>query len=358
MRMNKIARRVLTLVLAAAMLSGLAALAAEPVDVDAPCSVTLDFGDAPEALDEYAAADVQQAAAAQAELLAAEVQLDVYQLATAELQEGYDAYTFAYAAPFDTLDIPEDMTEDDMKTLAAEAYALIDTEVVPYTSGVKAADEQYAEIEEMDAGLYLILPHTEGDEALTVLTDSFEFTYNPVLVSLPTRSGEGVIKTSDDGEWLYDVDVNLVNKCEFEPRLGSIEISKEYTSLPTTGVTCIFQVEATQYGENVFSNVYSMFFSDDTYQTQVVSGIPVGAQVTVTELYAGPGYQLVSSDGTNITITAAGTQISGTAEFVNEPGTPGHGGSVTNHYTAEESAMEGEYSWSVTQQQSTAAVMQ
>ena len=80
-----------------------------------------------------------------------------------------------------------------------------------------------------------------------------------------------------------------------ERRLTEIVIVKtlrEYNqSLGET--TFLFDVEAEIGGVNVFSQLVPLTFSGAGTQSVTVSGIPVGAHVTVTEVYSGASYEVV-----------------------------------------------------------------
>ena len=90
-------------------------------------------------------------------------------------------------------------------------------------------------------------------------------------------------------EWLYDPVIGL--KAEREEQYGSLIIEKTLSSYNESlgSVDFVFQVEADKNGEAVRSTVERIRFNGAGTQSVVVDRIPVGAQVTVTEVYSGGG---------------------------------------------------------------------
>lgn len=127
-----------------------------------------------------------------------------------------------------------------------------------------------------ERGLYLVVP---TDTAKTRL---WEYTFSPILLPVPAV---------DEGAWLYDVPVTM--KPERESRLTDFVIEKQLDTYnadlgPTTFV---FEVTATVDGAQVYSNVVTLTFSSGGLETATVEGIPVGADVTVREVYSGASYE-------------------------------------------------------------------
>ena len=85
-------------------------------------------------------------------------------------------------------------------------------------------------------------------------------------------------------------------------------------------------------GENVYSNVVSITFGSAGEKSVIVDRIPAGAQVTVTEIYSGAGYKVVSP----MTVTPAdliSVKDILKVHFTNDyADTPGAGGGITNHF--------------------------
>lgn len=299
-----------------------------------------------------------------------DVVLDLYKVADAVEVEGQD--TYAYETAEDSLYaglIPEagsvegaEITNEGWKQLAQQAAS------VTFGSG-KAPDVTAEELRndrltagELDAGLYLVIARgrdmapeeyivqkegnpEEGETgesrvATVAWSDSYVFTYEPQLISLPTKEADadGNILTSNPGDWIYNASVVL--KPELAGRFAALRIDKELLSFYTgSPATFVFTVEATLNGRTVYSNALSMTFNGPGTQSElVVDEIPVGAEVVVTEVYSGNTYRI--SAGTpgvqtlilnNIGPEDAG--FSNIASFQNEyDGTGRNGSAITNHF--------------------------
>lgn len=174
--------------------------------------------------------------------------------------------------------------------------------------------------EDLQAGLYLLVARpAEGEGYLKSFKDEdgntylaselrakeYSITVAPEIISLPTKEAgeDGTANTANAGDWTYDVEVFL--KPEYEKRLGSIEIVKDLLTYETShDAFFVFQVEGMLDGENVYSNLVSMRFDGYGEQRKLIGNIPVGAEVTVTEIYSTPGYSIVGSDSGTITVSA------------------------------------------------------
>ncbi len=176
----------------------------------------------------------------------------------------------------------------------------------------------------LECGLYLVY-------AEETLTDNYGYRFTPYLVSLPTSD-----YTAEGGgtdTWTYDVTMGL--KPEQETRYGELVIEKTLGTVNTSmgGAVCVFQVDAVKDGELVYSNVLSLNFTLPGTKQIVVEEIPMGAEVTVTELYAGAGYQLTSDDTIQVTVVPPEAEgCPATARFTNDYEYPGYGTGVVNHF--------------------------
>ena len=174
--------------------------------------------------------------------------------------------------------------------------------------------------EDLMAGLYLLVVRpAEGEGYLKTFKDEdgngylaselkakeYAITVAPEVIALPTKEADedGTINTANDGAWIYDVEVFV--KPEYEKRLGSIEIIKDLLTYETShDAFFVFQVEGILDGENVYSNLISMRFDGYGEQRKLIENIPVGAEMTITEIYSTPGYSIVGSDSGTITVSA------------------------------------------------------
>lgn len=231
------------------------------------------------------------------------LQVDVYQLATVN-EGGIFTLTGSFAA---LADIPQwnggllDRNTD-LEALTTAAMALI----APETPAEDEADETPAEaaippLETVEVkavegsidlspwglGLYLLLP-ADAETGL------WRYTFSPVLLSVPSVR-QPADTPSDGGEWVYSVPVFL--KPEQGRRLTEIVIYKELLEYNATlgPTTFVFEVTAADdTGAVVYSNVAALTVSGAGTQTVTVSGIPVGCDVTVREIYSGGSYTPVN----------------------------------------------------------------
>lgn len=296
--------------------------------------------------------------------------VDVYQIAEAVAVDNLDTFDLKLVAPFnteavrtaagiaadaDTLSTGAAVTEDTWTAIAQAAAVLIRDAATPVTPTVSggstgAGSPAPTAIADLQPGLYLLIMRTDaadywqeiedettGDKTVATLaySDRYNYLYAPQLVVLPYRSN-----TAAAEDWQYDLSVYL--KPEVEPREGDLVISKTLTGYRGQGeAKFIFQVEATltKNGQtsNVYSNVVSITFEgDDTKLITLARAIPIGANVTITEIYAGPNSKLTSAKTVTGVMTVdgllqTGEEEAGPAEFTNQGGYR-DGGGITNRY--------------------------
>ncbi len=158
----------------------------------------------------------------------------------------------------------------------------------------------------LEHGLYLIVAHHRDQSYKEYLGKSKEgklvtryqghenlYSFLPDLVAIPTKPAvDGEINTANPGEWMEDVVVYL--KPEKEAPLGSLIINKNLLSYSNDSpVTFGFHVVAEKDGKVVYDKIFSMDFTGAGSQSLRVDGLPVGATVTVREIYQGAGCKLV-----------------------------------------------------------------
>jgi len=178
-------------------------------------------------------------------------------------------------------------------------------------------------------GMYLV-------RVATVQNDLYEYSFMPFLISVPNNQ---FYQTGNDS-WIYDVAVDI--KPEQTPRTGAVEIIKTVSvhNADLGTAMFVFQIDAVNPdGENVYSNVAGISFDAAGTKTLRVDGIPAGSTVTVTEIYSGSSYELVSGAQTqSAVITAEETQQ---VQFVNtysEALIPGTG--TVNHFEKDETDVQ------------------
>ncbi len=173
-----------------------------------------------------------------------------------------------------------------------------------------------------------------GNETVVTVAQSERhvYTFAPELVALPGKAADdsGAVNTANPGEWLYDLTVQM--KPEQSLRMGQLEIVKTLLSYETSApATFVFHVEAVLDGEKVYDQVVSATFTAAGEERILIDDIPVGAEVTVTEVYSGASYEL-TTDGTQRTVIAAeDTAEVGFTNTYNRKKRTGYG--ITNHFT-------------------------
>ena len=291
------------LLFAAAGLQVASAYAANVIDPTEPCTLTLSVP----AGEEYTA-----------ELNEMELHAKLYQVATVNA-----AGTYTETADFTGLSIKDavsgDTTWEELTAKAAElAWDKKETTDCRIINGTGT--------KELAAGMYLVLPEP-------VTTTFYEYEFNPSLIALPDN--QAMHGVGAENKWTYEVNANL--KPERSHRYGSLLIEKNLSDYNETmkEVTFVFNVEAVDGDGNlVYSNVVSTTHSAAGSKAAIADHIPAGAKVTVTEVYSGAGYRLVSEPQQTAEISAEEIVK---VEFENtyDHGlNPGYG--VTNHFDYDE----------------------
>lgn len=193
-----------------------------------------------------------------------------------------------------------------------------------------------ARLKGLETGLYLVA--AEG-----VKSTNYAYEFSPYLISLPNNDYYRAGAAGDD-TWVYD-DVEIGLKSEQSIRLGDVRIDKELLSMNTSiggKATFVFQVDVrTPKGETERKNV-ALTFDAAEQKSAWIKDVPAGSEVTVTEIYAGAGYQLVEGvEAAQTTVVLADDAVS--VRFVNEQdGTMNGGYGVVNQFTINEN---NQYEW-------------
>lgn len=234
--------------------------------------------------------------------------------------------------------IAEDLASVDDKTTAEEWQKMAESA----SEAVMANGETPVKVQmtegqgtaaDLSAGLYLVM--VEPVEAAV-----YSYTFAPYLVALP---GNSYAETGSD-EWEYDVEARL--KPDRADLYGNLTIEKQLDAYNVTlgGATFIFQVEAVKDQTKVYSDVVSIMFDGAGTKSVEVGPIPAGADVTVTEVYSGAGYQAVSGTVQQAKIAAVDSmEPQAKVTFQNTYDGRLNGGSgVVNHFVYEE---DGTWNW-------------
>lgn len=278
----------------------------------------------------------------------ANVVVDLYKVAKAVPVSGYDTYTYEFETGYETLKETYDKNPNNADWMemaqTAAGYALENGK--PFREGT-AVDQK---VEDLDCGLYLLIARgadvkdykttvttEEGKKNIATIANSktHVYAFAPELISLPSKQvtdAEGNVSnaTFGGGEWLYDMQVTL--KPQQKPRFGSLEIVKNLTTYNVDiPAVFVFSVEAELDGENVYSDVVTLSFAEAGQKETLLDRIPVGAKVTVKEIYSGASYEITSAEEKNAVIDA---EEVASVEFTNDHTTTNRGGGgVNNHFT-------------------------
>ncbi len=296
-----------------------------------------------------------------------DVVLDLYKVADAVPVEGQDVYSYSTDAElmaiYADLAFNDAGTKEGWQELAQQAaHTTFNAGNVPDAT-IETMDNDRLTVANLGAGLYLMVARgrnltaeeyvvrnttatededTDTDSRITTIaySDSYVFSYEPQLVSLPTKEADagGNVMTSNDGEWIYNA--SAVLKPELSGRFAALRIDKELLSFHTgSPATFVFTVEATLQGDTVYSNAVSMTFNGAGSQSElIVDKIPVGAEVTVTEAYSGVTYRATAGSQSVQTLTMNNVGVdeadfSNIVSFRNEyDGTGKNGSAITNHF--------------------------
>lgn len=140
------------------------------------------------------------------------------------------------------------------------------------------------EYEHPDGGAYLASEILSEDRSIGIQIA-------PEIISLPGQKLDGNGKPAG---WEYNLDMDV--KPEITHRLGAVEIVKDLLTFEKDhDAFFLFQVEGYLEEEHVYSNLISMRFDNYGEQRVRLDNIPVGTELTISELYATPGYYLTGT---------------------------------------------------------------
>ena len=200
-----------------------------------------------------------------------------------------------------------------------------------------------AEITGLSTGLYLVAAGKTHDKNY-----QREYSFAPYLISLPDNRFDPNDPQSKD-EWLYDITVGL--KPEVTRMLGDLQITKTLSDVNKLegdeGASCVFHVVVTDtkgsQEKEIYNNMVAFRLKEVGEKDTITIGkFPAGAKATVTEVYAGAGYEaagdLAKKDIVIISDMAVDKNKDSvaTADFINKSdGTLTGGYGIVNHFTDE-----------------------
>ena len=242
---KRIVRRLMCLMAASMLAAGFAMAApvlsgtAHAVELDTACSLTVTV-------------ESKQMEGGPQEM--PEVALDLYKIADAVTAEGQDSYSYSTDPESQGIYVELELngveTKEGWQQLAQQAADITFSAGNLPCATVETAESDRLTAADLDAGLYLmiargrnltaeeyIVRNTAAEEGETdswittvAYSDSYVFTYEPQLVSLPAKEAdeEGNIVISGSGEWIYNA--TAVLKPELSGRYAALRIDKELLS--------------------------------------------------------------------------------------------------------------------------------
>ena len=281
-------------VVAVAGFSAYRAQAAVKIDETEQCSITVKFENPANATGTTDANAITS--------YNGDVEVDFYKLA--EVKVNGDIGTPVSGVDLSALS-NSNVDASKVKDIAAKAYEKVKNSNPDYTVKINPSTKTPKSVD-VDRGIYLYV-------VKDFQNNQYEYTFEKYIVMVPysttisqeTKVDEnGNIVNTPSDEWIYNLEIAL--KYSVKEIYGSLEITKELKtynkSLGTTPF--VFEVEASySKGDNkeiVYSNVFTMNFSEPGKQTVEVPNIPANSTVVVTEVYSGASYkEVVSADETH-----------------------------------------------------------
>lgn len=330
-RMKKRYALALAALLVLPCISFMQAWAANEVDLNRECSLTVsvEVGNAIGSNEEYLE-DFNQMS----------IPVSVYRVADVDAT----GMRFSPESAFESIDFsavnqkPSSVTAADWQKLANEA------EKIRASSSIEAAGSTVVQKEEgsgaavgtifgLTPGMYLVVPEESFNPDYTV-----QYAFTPYLTALP--SSDYTLGGAGSDEWKYDTTIGL--KPDAQPQFGKLNIVKTLENYNETlgKATFVFHIVGKdKNGEIKYDEVESMTYSAAGSNTITIEKIPVGLTVTVTEIYSGASYTVVGSkEGTAViwseAAIEAGIGSEATVAFRNRYDGGNRGGyGVTNHFT-------------------------
>lgn len=218
------------------------------------------------------------------ELQEQEIEVNLYKVADVDIS---GRYTSNYEG-LDLSSVGASTTAGEWQELANTAKGIVDTssgkiQPAATVTVIKGSSEEASRELELKTGMYLA-------DAQEVITSEYIYRFTPFLVALPGNNYSATNSDTDDA-WIYHVTVGL--KPDRQDRYGDVAFEKTFLTYDGTfgATTAIFQVEAVKDNESVFSDVVTLHFnSEKTWDEYTITRLPIGAEVTIREVYSGASY--------------------------------------------------------------------
>ena len=234
------------------------------------------------------------------ELLSASIPVKLYKVASVDESGNYTGI-----GAFSKLDLSS-VSADNLDAAAAtwaeraaKAKKLLKDDTEPTTTTLT---QGRGTATGLDTGLYLV-------DTPKVITTNYTYTFTPYLVSLPTNNYYNNGQTSDD--WIYDLTKESNSAVGLKPeqhvRYGDLVIKKELKDHNATfgnNATFVFQIDITTLDKKTETRIEELTFSAAGDDSVMITKIPAGSHVKVTEVYSGASYELASAKSQETDIIA------------------------------------------------------
>lgn len=210
-----------------------------------------------------------------------------------------------------TFKLPTDMQEDlSETTITVDLYKVANYKDGTYTNVEAFKDITWDEkdamknIEKVEAVLEKEKVEKDATVTVGVKAENLDLGYYYYVVqegvsgkSYDYKFSTGLVTIPYNTETTVSLDREVDLKATREEKEGSILITKTLENWNETSKECtfVFEITGTKDGKTVYSNVAAISFNAENHgsNTVEVKGIPIGAEVTVTEVYSG-GYSQTS----------------------------------------------------------------
>lgn len=295
-----------------------------------------------------------------AELDAADMTVTAYRIADAAPNSADQAFTYKFRSPYgtDTIDAPL-VTEGDeearlfWKNVAESAMVLIDDDDDPYELTKVSDKEATFSATGLQPGIYLIVVNAGAspEERNVVYGELNKYTFSAQAIALPTKAPnkDGVIASSNQVPW--DTELEAVLKSEQEPLYGDIRINKSVLDFwGDESATFVYHLVGTTPKGDAYDNYASITWPEETFT--IVTHIPAGTELTVTEIDPGPRFEQVppdySAEATIVSSAAVKANKGKIAEvsFANKPNGSGKGGhGIQNNFELVPEGSSWQWKW-------------
>lgn len=267
------------------------------------------------------------------ELKTADVTVSLYRVASISESGKYTALEDFKDLDVSTLD-PDNSgsSADTWSKRAKDAENMITDQTVPAQKVTLQTGSGTAE--NLQTGLYLVCTDK-------VNTEHYVYTFTSYLISLPNN----YYATTGDDTWIYNLTETYAIglKPEQENRYGDLIIHKNLVNTNVSSgenATFVFQIDITTPDEKAETRIEEITFDQAGQKSITISDIPAGSTVTVTEIYSGASYKLISENGQTVVITATdydSTSEPASVSFTNEHDGRQNGGyGIKNHFKLDE----------------------